>query len=684
MTNKSLFESGFFSRRGLIALLLCAATACSILIGTLPATAGKLAFFRPEAPTQVSSRTLTFEERVAYQRVLEEVYWRHRIWPKERPDLKPSLDVVMSQAQLEKKVEDYLRNSQALEDYWQRPITADQLQAEMDRMAKNTKQPDVLRELFSALGNDPLVIAECLARPALAERLVTNWYAYDQRIHGELRQRARAELQAHDVVDQMKQTSGTYREIELVRSDRTGDQEHCASGRRIKLGGRNWAETVQMVAATFNIRGTAAEGYKTIPVGRLSPLQEDESRYYTTAVVNETKDRLKLATVSWLKESFESWRARTENQMRPVMAAPSGNYTPPRILDGTGGCTNDSWTATAAAPDRRGGHTTVWTGTEMIVWGGQHREMTFSTGGRYNPATDTWIPTTIINAPSARYAHTAVWTGTEMIVWGGIDENFVLFDTGGRYNPVTDSWVATSMTNAPTARCYHTAVWTGSEMIVWGGSVDLGDSNTGGRYNPDTDNWTTTSTANTPAGRSGHTAVWTGGEMIVWGGSDDSSNDLNTGGRYDPGMNSWTATSTANAPIARNAHTAVWADSEMIIFGGYNGSYLNTGGRYNPSGNSWTATSTGNAPVARAYHTAVWSGSEMMIWGGGSSGSDLDSGGRYNPVMNTWTVTSTANAPVARASHTAVWTGSEMIVWGGGGGFDDLNTGGRYNPSMTN
>ena len=43
----------------------------------------------------------------------------------------------------------------------------------MERMAKRTKQPEVLRELFDALGNDPFVIAECLARPALAERLLT-------------------------------------------------------------------------------------------------------------------------------------------------------------------------------------------------------------------------------------------------------------------------------------------------------------------------------------------------------------------------------------------------------------------------------------------------------------------------------------------------------------------------------
>ncbi len=77
----------------------------------------------------------------------------------------------MSQVQLERKVADYLRQSQALEDYW--PITARQLQAEMDRMAKHTKLPEVLQELFLSLGNDPLVIVECLARPALSERLIT-------------------------------------------------------------------------------------------------------------------------------------------------------------------------------------------------------------------------------------------------------------------------------------------------------------------------------------------------------------------------------------------------------------------------------------------------------------------------------------------------------------------------------
>src|ERR1051325_5407605 len=77
------------------------------------------------AKIPVQTRVLSFAERVAYQRIIEDIYWRHRIWPRnsgENPNPKPSLDMVMSQAQLESKVTDYLRKSQELDSYWQRPI----------------------------------------------------------------------------------------------------------------------------------------------------------------------------------------------------------------------------------------------------------------------------------------------------------------------------------------------------------------------------------------------------------------------------------------------------------------------------------------------------------------------------------------------------------------------------------
>jgi hypothetical protein len=191
-----------------MALLLCL-TACCILIG-IPTTSG-LAFWVSETPVKISHPAvagLTFADRVAYQRAIEEIYWRHRIWPKESPDPKPPLDAVISRAQLEKKVADYLRNSQELEDYWHRPVAPEQLQAEMDRMAKHTKQPRVLRELFAALGNDPFVIAECLARPVLTERLLTSQYAHDETTHRGPRRPAELALKADLPARSLANTSG--------------------------------------------------------------------------------------------------------------------------------------------------------------------------------------------------------------------------------------------------------------------------------------------------------------------------------------------------------------------------------------------------------------------------------------------------------------------------------------------
>jgi hypothetical protein len=122
----------------------------------------------------------------------------------------------------------------------------------------------------------------------------------------------------------------------------------------------------------------------------------------------------------------------------------------------------------------------------MMVWGGT--DSTFNdtnTGGRYNPTTDGWSATSTNNAPSPRDCLAAVWTGSEMVVWGGVfccPE--VDFNTGGRYNAASDSWTPTSTANAPLARWTHSAVWTGSEMIAWGGYNNELQVffNTGGRY----------------------------------------------------------------------------------------------------------------------------------------------------------------------------------------------------------
>jgi hypothetical protein len=63
-----------------IARLVCAGIVCLLGIGI--AMLG-LAFSSRGASENASDRTLTSARRAAYQRAIEEVYWRHRIWPKE-------------------------------------------------------------------------------------------------------------------------------------------------------------------------------------------------------------------------------------------------------------------------------------------------------------------------------------------------------------------------------------------------------------------------------------------------------------------------------------------------------------------------------------------------------------------------------------------------------------------------
>jgi FG-GAP-like repeat/Kelch motif len=318
----------------------------------------------------------------------------------------------------------------------------------------------------------------------------------------------------------------------------------------------------------------------------------------------------------------------------------------------------DTWTPIGTPADLQpcDSCTAVWTGTEMLVWG-PVSEGDSGVGQVYNPATDTWRFTTAEGAPTARRAHAAVWTGTKMLVWGGFTwgnwYTRIVTSTGGVYDPASDSWTATNDTGAPSARYEHTAVWTGSKMIVWGGLRLVGPytavpTNTGALYDPATDAWTPMSTTGAPSARHGQTAVWTGSKMIVWGGQDEAGGLLNTGASYDPRTDTWTPMRTTGAPSARDSHTAVWTGSRMIVWGGGQASAteardmksnpgvdgaIGSGAIYDPVQDAWSPMSGLMEPSPRDSHSALWTGSEVIVWGGvDSRGEPLDTGGRYAPA----------------------------------------------------
>ena len=666
-----------------------------LLVGTVAAAA--TAF----AATGNGPRRIDFETRVSAQAAIEGVYWSHRIWPAENEGPKPALNEVISERQIRATVENSLLESKALEQLFDRPIGDAELRAEIERLVATSQAPGVLHELFAALGNNPTLVAECLARPLLADRLMRAAYATEPRFHLELKTTIERTLARRPAIADLRR-GAEYSEAVWMRGGRGAERAGRRGGLRVMaMDDETWQRGVSRLHEAFDPGSSPARphpGIDDLPIGNLGGLQEDEERFFVQAVLEKSHDRLKVATVAWRKTPFDEWWAEAAASLASdpadLAAATGGDFSLEALpAIAANGCTSDTWTPvqTSGAPSARNSFSVVWTGTEMILWGGYNGTLNLdtNTGGRYNPATNSWTATTTTGAPELRDSHTAVWTGTRMVIWGGGNEVFEAKNTGGRYDPATNTWQATTTTSAAAARLLHTAVWSGSRMIVWGGwngrNTDLA---TGSRYDPTTDAWSATATSGAPTARDSHTAVWTGSRMVVWGGADDTPVAQNTGARYDPVANTWAATSLTNVPTARWYHTAVWAGTRMIVWGGFDGvTATNTGGLYDPATDLWTPTAITGVPAARQFHFAVWADtvSEMIVWGGQNDAVvPLNSGGRYNPASGTWTATTLVGAPLWGRYGAATWNGAEMMVWGGWnevpgqGGGTDLSSGGRY------
>jgi hypothetical protein len=120
-------------------------------------------------------------------------------------------------------------------------------------------------------------------------------------------------------------------------------------------------------------------------------------------------------------------------------------------------------------------------------------------------------------APRSEY--TAVWTGKEMIVWGGYS-NMTQYRDGAAYNPQTRTW--TKIAASPlVGQDLPMSVWTGKDMLIFGGSGTSGSSADGAAYDPATNTWRKLAPIPRSLGGnltgSGSYAVWTGKVMVAWG-----------------------------------------------------------------------------------------------------------------------------------------------------------------------
>jgi hypothetical protein len=424
-----------------------------------------------------------------------------------------------------------------------------------------------------------------------------------------------------------------------VVSTSPSDGSSCGADTLISASFSEAINASTVTASTFNVINTSTKAPVT---GSVSALGGNSFAFAPSA-------GLAFAT---------QYRATLTNEIRDLAGnAMLANHT---WSFSTAAAGVGTWQPTALGPaPARGLHSAVWTGTEMIVWGGFQSGLGFAevgNGARYRPNSDAWLPVSDTSAPSPRWSHAAVWTGSEMIVWGGNSGGLNRFD-GGRYDPITDTWRPMASTQL-VGGIGTKAVWTGSEMLVVGSGGGMG------RYNPATDTWAPMSAPPVGVVSSGFSFVWTGRTMIFWGGS--------AGAAYDPATDTWEVVNPIGAPSPRLGHSGVWTGSEMIIWGGRSqtNAPVSDGSIYDPRTARWRPMS---ACAAKSGHTAIWTGNEMIVWGG-----ERNTGHRYNVATDSWRQLEVANSPAAVSGHSTVWTGSEMVIWGGG--TSGSSEGARYQP----
>ena len=312
---------------------------------------------------------------------------------------------------------------------------------------------------------------------------------------------------------------------------------------------------------------------------------------------------------------------------------------------------------------------TAWTGRLLVAWGGQAPGGTWqaaTAGAAYDPAADRWEKLT--PAPAAgRFGATAVWSGREVLFWGGQDGLETIFGDGAAYDPAARRW--RTLPAAPIGpRTGHEAVWTGREMVVWGGyprccPIDsVIHDPAAAAYDPATDQWRRIGDVPPP-----------------WSGDDGSAVTLADGDRsliwrdghlatFDPAGGLWGEVPGAQPPplsadrsipstTADPFALGVAAGGEVFTWAGKAGDLQ--GLAWRPSDATWRQTATlgaqGGGRLAaggpgRLYATAGQSSRVLEYRIGEDKWAELP----LPPVTT-------------RSAATLVWTGTDLLFWGGVG-----------------
>jgi hypothetical protein len=299
-------------------------------------------------------------------------------------------------------------------------------------------------------------------------------------------------------------------------------------------------------------------------------------------------------------------------------------------------------TATTNAPSPRWGATAVWTGTQILVFGGRATTSgpALMDGASYDPATQQWSP---IAPGLAGHVHAVGGaSSSQAVFWGGWGATTTTLVAGAeRYNIGTNSWQPASIIGTVPGPLQDPAwAFTGTNLYVFGGSMGgTTRTNQAWSYSLTTNSWTTLASAGTTV-RSGSFGAWDTHSFFVWGGRDATA-ARNDGWYYYGGV--WTAMGGTGAPTARSAshRQAGWAfvigAGNIVFLGGFdtNSTALTDGGQYintpTSGGATWTAIAAWLSGEQHLWAVAAYAGGEILVWGGTNGTQVTATGDRWAP-----------------------------------------------------
>lgn len=329
------------------------------------------------------------------------------------------------------------------------------------------------------------------------------------------------------------------------------------------------------------------------------------------------------------------------------------------------------------------GQVSVWTGTQLIIWGGASvypaKAKMLGDGAAYDPSVRRW--TTLPRSPlSPRVDASAVWDGRAMLVWGGIthlnpNNTDQLASNGAAYNPRTHSW--TLLPPGPlSARDSATMLWTGTDAIVFGGVAAGSKSSTrAASYQPAPNRWTPLPSFPKPAHGSPISAsvTWTGHDLVdvetyetIHHFHDGISIRRSTvAATLARGSSAWNRLRAPPAQAALYQATATWTGRQIVFTGGTDclpemscpSQPASPMWAYTPATRHWSALRP--SPVIGYGDPVLWTGRAIAVL----AGSTPSTARVYDPKAAVWHALPRDSAlGYDDGTAVAAWTGKQLLL----------------------